>query len=76
MNAALLYRFAWKEGRLLWPLNLALLLAGTVLFRMLAVPSGFDEVSFGQLWGLAWASSLVLLALVNGALTFAPENDQ
>ncbi|MFN9366343.1 MAG: hypothetical protein ACK6CE_16300 [Planctomycetota bacterium] len=77
MNAALLYRFAWKEGRLLWPLNLALLVVGTFLFRMLAMFGGLEQQSFGlQLWGLAWASSLVLLALVNGALTFAPENDQ
>ncbi|MFN9877418.1 MAG: hypothetical protein ACK557_02965 [Planctomycetota bacterium] len=56
MNAALLYRFAWKEGRLLWPLNLALLLAGTVLFRMLAMFGGLEQQSFGlQMWGLAWA---------------------
>ena len=77
MNAALLYRFVWKEGRLLWPLNLALLVVGTFFFRMLAMFGGLEQQAFDlQQWGLAWASSLVLLALVNGALTFAPENDQ
>jgi hypothetical protein len=74
MNAALLYSFIWKEGRLLWPLNLTLLLGGLLVGALLAgnAPLKADY----QILGLALASTLLLLALVNGALTFAPENDQ
>lgn len=73
MTLALVYRFAWKECRQLLPIDLAILFV-VVLFP---VVSGLFSENLD--WTVSLGTSLVfgviVIALVNGTLLFAPEND-